>query len=108
MILSTAQILKDDHLMIVRDHRFGTKSVDADLQLGKRKNELNTDQLLEKTRLADIFNNWPNNDDTTCTSSADKEEYSYVNGYYGNYFQANLQIMDRWRKIQKPVALAEK
>jgi hypothetical protein len=43
MILSTAQILKDDHLMIIRDHRFGTKSVDADLLLGKRKNELNTD-----------------------------------------------------------------
>ena len=85
MILSTSQILKDDHLMIVRDHRFGTKSLETEM-LGKRKNDVNTDQLLAKTRLADIFNNWPVDDDTTCTSSADKEEYSYANGYYSNYF----------------------
>lgn len=63
MVLSTAHVLKDDHLAIVKDYRFNQKSPEASWQnltdskiseaskldgslLGKRKNEKTSDEAL--------------------------------------------------------------
>ena len=59
--------------------------------LGKRKNEKNSDDALiylGKTGLNDIFEGWPNTetDETAGSTSTDKEEYSFNNGYYSNYY----------------------
>lgn len=72
--------------------------------LGKRKNEKTSDYAiisLGKTFLNDIFEGWPNTetDETAGSTSTDKEEYSFHNGYYSNYYQANLQILDRKRLV---------
>ena len=46
---------------------------------------------LARASLNDIFEGWPRTDteETAGTTSTEKEEYSFTNGYYCNYYQAN-------------------
>jgi hypothetical protein len=89
MILNTSQIMKEDHLAIVKDYRFATKPNEETTTLGKRKNGQTTDEALKAVAMAtleEVFQDWPKIADD---GQAKVEEYNFNNGYYSNYYQAN-------------------